>query len=92
MEQEIWKDVVGYEGAYKVSNYGNIISMIRIVEKTMKPKLNVVTGYKHVGLKGKTKSVHIIVAESFLGFKQCKGKLCINHIDGNKTNNNVDNL
>lgn len=92
MEQEIWKDVVGYEGAYKVSNYGNIISMIRFFKKQLKHQLNIDTGYLHVGLKGKTKSVHIIVAESFLGFKQCNGKLCINHIDGNKTNNNVDNL
>lgn len=30
--EEIWKDVVGYEGLYQVSNLGNIRSVDRVVE------------------------------------------------------------
>lgn len=30
--EEIWKDIVGYEGLYQVSNLGNIRSVDRVVE------------------------------------------------------------
>lgn len=103
MEQEIWRDVVSYEGAYRVSNYGNIKSIERFIvrkngsiipikERILKFCLNKKTGYFHVSLSGKVKTIHIIVSEAFLGFKQCNGKLCINHIDGDKHNNNLSNL
>lgn len=94
METEIWKDVVGYEGLYKVSNLGRIFSIRR--NTIMHPSLNV-QGYYRVHLKCskktlKTKNVHLLVAYSFLNHTACGMKLVINHKDHDKTNNNVDNL
>ena len=94
METEIWKDVVGYEGLYKVSNLGNIFSIRK--DKVMHPSINV-HGYYRVHLKcknktTKTKSVHLLVAYSFLNHSACGMEFVINHKDHNKLNNNVDNL
>ena len=33
VSEQIWKDVIGYEGLYQVSNFGNIRSLDRIVKK-----------------------------------------------------------
>ena len=102
--EEIWKDVIGYEGHYKVSNLGNVKSIFRMAkhykggeklihEKQLKVGINK-GGYFHVGLykdgKSKTKKVHQLVAETFL--RKPKNKNIVNHIDGVKNNNNVSNL
>jgi hypothetical protein len=88
---EIWKDVIGYEGLYQVSNLGNVVS--NRSKKTMKPFLNS-SGYLRLCLckNGKTKKhyIHRLVAYSFNENKNTN--LQVNHIDGNKTNNNVLNL
>jgi hypothetical protein len=39
MEKEIWKDVIGYEGLYKISNLG-IVKSLHNKEKILKPFLN----------------------------------------------------
>lgn len=85
------RDVVGYEGLYKVSNIGNIYSTL--YRKNIKLKQFINThGYAMVTLckdKKQTKhSIHRIVADAFLP----KVNITINHIDGVKTNNNVNNL
>lgn len=86
-----WKDVVGYEGIYKVSSNGDIYS---IISKKNLRKVKSSTGYFHVQLysnrKPKTINVHTIVADAFLPEKQ--GCPEINHKDGNKANNSVENL
>lgn len=91
MQQEVWKEVFGYEGRYEVSNRGRVYSHFLKRELTQYDRGN---GYLSVMLskKGKSKNytVHSLVAEAFLGKPQ-KG-LEIDHIDGNKTNNNVLNL
>ena len=91
---EIYKDVIGYEGIYQVSNLGNVKSFRCNKEKQMKLSLN--CGYLKVKLRHngipKSKQVHQLVAESFLNHKVCGMELVINHIDFNKTNNIVDNL
>lgn len=94
--EEIWKDVVGYEGRYKVSNLGNVLSMKyrgHDVVHLMHPTTHY-SGYKMVHLGPRTnrkiKLVHVAVAEAFID-NPCK-KPFVNHIDGNKGNNQVDNL
>ena len=97
---EIWKTAVYdgelYEGLYKVSNLGKILSLN--YRNTGKPGLmntgTNTSGYLKVNLwkNGKTKtcSVHRLVAETFLENPENKPE--INHIDEDKTNNRVDNL
>lgn len=90
---EIYKDVIGYEGFYQVSNLGNIKSCKTsfLMKFYLEKK-----GYYSIKLYkngiGKTRKVHQLVAESFLNHKVCGMKLVVNHIDFNKTNNNINNL
>lgn len=92
--QEIWKDIFG--GKYQISNLGNIISLNYHREKRIKQlsKLNMPNGYITVKLcvDGKVKrySLHRLVAEAFI--PNPENKPFVNHKDGNKRNNNVDNL
>lgn len=92
---EIYKDIIGYEGIYKISNFGNIKSFRCNKEKVLKPYKNP-SGYivALLTLNGiaKTRTVHQLVAEVFLNHTRCGMELVINHIDFNKTNNNVNNL
>lgn len=93
---EIWKDVVGYEGLYKVSNFGRIKSFpLRSNHNgELIMKNQIITGYKVVSLcknnKMKLVKVHRLVAIAFIDNPDNKPQ--VNHIDGNKLNNNVDNL
>lgn len=90
---ENWKDVVGYEGLYQVSDKGNVKSL-----KSNSPKLLKQSptncGYMKVQLyqngKGKMLYVHRLVAKAFLPNPQQKEE--INHLDGNKANNVLSNL
>ena len=91
-----WRDVVGYEGLYKVNEYGDVIALNyrRTGQKRLlKPKMNTV-GYMQVGLNKNGKSkyflVHRLVATAF-----CEGAEYfpeVNHIDEDKTNNHYENL
>ena len=88
---ELWKDVEGYEGKYMVSNHGNIWSHNK--QKIMVPsfcKDKYLKVSLHKGGEQKTKQVHRIVAEAFLENKDNKPQ--VNHRDGNKENNRLDNL
>ena len=86
---EKFKDIKGYENMYQAGNKGNIKSLItnRIL-KASKDKSN----YKIVTLckdgKHSTKTVHRLVAITWLG----ESKLDVNHKDGNKGNNALENL
>lgn len=89
--KEVWKDVKGYEGLYKVSNLGNIYS---VYSKRNKAICLSKRGYLRVELwknnKGTKYMVHRLVAEAFV--ENTFNKPQINHIDENKTNNRADNL
>lgn len=96
--KEIWKDVLGYEGTYQVSNFGNVKSLSyrrTILEQILKPCLNK-DGYYRVTLhqnnKMKISLIHQLVAIAFLNHKRCGYEKVINHKDFNKLNNNIDNL
>ena len=104
---EIWKDIKGYEGLYQISNLGNIRSLDIMINckgaknidshlrkgRLLKQTIGT-TGYYNVNLSknGKTKyfRVHKLVADAFILNKNNYN--CINHIDGNKLNNNINNL
>ena len=94
--QEEWRDVVGWEGLYQVSNEGNVRSLFdgyypRI--RSLNKKLDRY-GYLSVCLtkKGKSwyKTVHRLVAEAFI--PNPNNYPCVNHKNEDKTDNNVDNL
>lgn len=95
---EIWRDVKGYEGLYQVSTKGNVKSVRGGRWKTGKKDcltpVITETGYVHIRLskdgKQKTYSVHRLVAQTFI--PNPFNLETVNHIDEDKTNNNVDNL
>lgn len=99
---EIFKNIENFEGIYQVSNYGNVKSLCRVImrsdgrKRTIRERIKKGDhdkGYKRVSLindKGVAKSyyVHRLVMAAFVG----DSNLIVDHIDGNKTNNNLDNL
>lgn len=93
--EEIWKDIEGYEGMFRVSSYGKIYSIPRPSTKGGIRKINIDKGYMYVNLrkdgkKGSNKFIHRLVAKHFI--PNPENKTQVNHIDGNKLNNMVDNL
>ena len=92
---EEWKDILGYEGLYKVSNLGNIKSLKFQKEKVLKLQTNT-KGYFIVNLyknkKMKSHQIHQLVAIAFLNHVPCKMELVINHINFDKKDNKVSNL
>ena len=91
--QEIWKDVKGYEGLYAVSNFGRVSKISKSGHKLMK-LIETGHGYKQLGLtkNGKRKFflVHRIVASAFI--PRPLDLDFINHIDRDPTNNCAKNL
>ncbi len=104
---EQWRNIKGFEGLYQVSNLGNVKSLKRFnrtskiysslgyyrKEKILKPSKDA-AGYLKIDLckNGKRKNylIHRLVAETFI--PNPENKLQVNHKDGNKSNNFVDNL
>ena len=105
---EIWKPIKGYEGLYEVSSMGRIKSIERKVynpgvlgngcyrtvpEKIRKP--NIMKGYHCISLiknnKYKVYRIHRLVIEHFVG-EAPSIEHQVNHIDGDKSNNRVENL
>lgn len=94
--EEIWKDIVGYEGKYQVSSMGRVKSLNynnTRQERVIKLGLNKY-GYLCVTLckDGKQKSylTHRLVAQAFIS-NPCN-KPCVDHISTDKTDNRTDNL
>lgn len=93
---EIWKDIPSYEGLYQASNYGNIKRLHKDYRckpyKILKPQKS--GNYYTVTLSKNGISVqytvHYLIAKTFI--LNVENKSQINHKDGNKLNNNVDNL
>jgi hypothetical protein len=89
MQNEVWKDVVGYEGYYIISNYGNLINKC---SKKLKPFITHGYLYYHLSKKGKYSHAraHRLVAIAFI--PNPDNLPYINHKDCNKQNNFVENL
>ena len=100
MNSEIWKAIKGYEGKYEVSNLAKIRSLLNTNEmkretpKVLKLQISKSGGYYVIGLFKKSNrqliKVHRLVAENFIPNTQ--NKPFVNHKDGNKLNNAINNL
>lgn len=101
---EIWMDVLGYDGYYQISNIGRVKSLERdnthkkygriIPESFLKPQEHYKNGYFSVlfkiGKHQKRFTIHSLVANAFL--ENPKSLKEVNHKDGVKSNNSVQNL
>ena len=85
---EIYKEYP-IDSRYKVSNLGNIIGIRGSVLKPSKKK----SGYLAAGVSGKTRTIHQLVAETFLGYKRDgTTTIVVDHINEIKTDNRLTNL
>ena len=91
--EEIWKDITGYEGLYQVSDKGRVKSIGYGKERILKPGRDK-DGYLFVILcknhKMKCCRIHRLVSQSFILNPQNLPQ--INHKNEDKTDNKVDNL
>lgn len=102
--QEIWKDVSNYEGYYQVSNLGKVKSLLfqnnvwnkkQKREKVLKQKLDKHKNYRVELWKNGTHKTFLVarlIAFTFYDKDINNEKLTVNHIDGNRLNNKLDNL
>lgn len=91
---EEWRDVVGYEGLYQISNLGQVRN---VKTGKIRAQQNGDGGYKFVilhdskgGRRPLTKGIHRLMAEAFI--PNPDNKPCVNHKDENTSNNTLDNL
>jgi len=102
--EEVWKSVIGYEGIYEISSIGNLKSLNRkikhrtkkgfAIKKELILKSTNSNGYKLFILSkdgfSSSVSVHRLIAKAFI--PNPKNKPQVNHINGIKTDNRVENL
>lgn len=96
LEEEIWKDIVGYENYYQISNWGRVKSLkynhsnFQKILRTQLTKKGYVRVTFQIKKKRKSFSVHRLVAEAFIPNPENKPQ--VNHKDTNKQNNKLENL
>jgi len=84
---EVWKDIKGYEGIYQISNFGIVRNLV--TNKIHKGNVNRY-GYSRTKFGKKARLTHRVVAMSFIPNPENKPQ--VNHINGIKTDNRVENL
>lgn len=93
--KEVYKDVKEYEGHYQISNKGNIKSLKKNKELILKPSIDK-KEYHKVSLykegKGSKFYIHRLVIQMFKGRISDGKNLVVDHIDNDKSNNELDNL
>lgn len=102
--EEIWKSCYGYEGIIEVSSLGRFKSLDRVIRTNsghrrmtgiIRKPTNDKNGYQlaTISIDGVSKSekLHRLIMKSFKLVENCD-KLEVNHKDGDKTNNRLDNL
>ena len=96
--EEIWKDVIGLEGIYKISSIGRVKSFKYNKEKFLKLQKAGSKNKKYykVTLHNKKinyeKYVHTLVAESFLNHKPNGYNIVVDHINDDSLDNRLENL
>lgn len=105
MDKEFWKNIVGYEGYYQISNLGRVKRLQRVCidslgrrmlykEKILKEMISKQTGYPYVCLskdnKEEAKNIHTLIADAFI--PNPNNLPCVNHIDENRANSVLSNL
>lgn len=90
LANEIWKDIPGYEGRYRISDQGRVYSTLRGTLKPYKTRDGYLIATLTRGGHRFRIGVHRLVASAFI--PNPEGKPQINHIDGNKENNSPGNL
>jgi len=93
---EQWKDVLDYEGFYKVSNKGRIKNKSgSILKPCLNQGYNTICIYKGKEVKPRMRKIHVLEAEAFLTKPLMKGeneKFVVNHINSCRINNYLSNL
>ena len=92
---EIWTDVLGYEGLYKISNLGRIKKLnYKRTNKIYYLKCNTKRCHAHLYKNGipEMHSIAVWMAITFLNFKPNGYKIVVDHIDNDKTNDSLYNL
>lgn len=105
--KEVWKDIPGFEGSHQASNMGRVRSLDRTVvykdgrerfykSRVLEGSVNKTTGYRQVRLsvndKGKTYNTSQLVAMAFLGHTPDGHTKVVDHINGNRLDDRVENL
>lgn len=87
--QEVWKDIPGYNHRYQVSDKGRFAS-VKDGKRTIRKICKFSTGYSCVWIDGRVQLLHRLIAKTFIPNPENKPQ--VNHRNGNKTDNNVNNL